>query len=72
MPGASTTKTESAEKKALGLIASHILSSLTYNKAFYIFIKCMKRRFFFMYQNSVNTGHRIRLGLKTNLTEYFK
>jgi len=45
MPGASTTKTESAEKKMVGSIASYIASSLTYNKTFYIFIKSMKRFF---------------------------
>jgi len=65
-------KTESAEKKALCFIASYKVSSLTYNKTFYMLLKSMKRRFFFTYQNRVNTGHRTRLGLKTNLPEYFK
>jgi len=54
MPGASTMKIKSAEKKALCFIASYIVSSLTY---VIIFIKSMKRKFFFTYQNSVNTGH---------------
>jgi len=71
-PGALTTKIESAEKKVLSFIASYIVSYLTYNKTFYIFIKCMKRRFFFMYQNSVNTGHKTRLGLKNKLTGIFQ
>jgi len=66
MPGTLTMNTESAEKKAFGFIASYIVSFLKYNKTFYIFIKCMKKRFFFTYQNSVNTGHKTRLGLKVN------
>jgi len=54
------------------VIASYTVSYLTYNKTFYVFLKYLKRRFFFTYQNSNNTGHRTRLGLKTNLPEYFK
>ena len=50
-------------KEGAVFIASYIVSYLAYNKTFYIFLKCMKRRFFFTYQNSVNTGYSTRLGL---------